>query len=110
MSPIPLQWEKCSGLVAYPAPILCIVAVTILLARGLPVGLLHGAHSQGTHSLANHSSRPCFDHNDSQWLSVPLITLSPPRVAAKPNQVVATVPNVEIVAKGWLCDRSPPAS
>jgi hypothetical protein len=108
MSPIPFQWKKCSGLVAYPAPILCIVAVIILLGRGIPVGLLHGTHRQGAHSLANQSHRPCFDHNDSQWLSCPPVTLCAPAAVAEPNQLVADLPKVEIIANGWHCDRPPP--
>jgi hypothetical protein len=110
MSLIPFQWKNCRGLVAHCAPIVCIVTVTILLGRGLPVGLLHGAHSRASHSFANHSHRPCFDHNDFQWSTSSPIMLGDPPVAAEPNQLVAGMHSVGIVIDSWHCDRPPPAS
>jgi hypothetical protein len=62
MSLIPFHRKNCHGSVAYRAPIVCL-ATLILLARGLPVGLLYGAQNQAIHSFANHNHWPCFDQS-----------------------------------------------
>jgi len=88
----------------------CLVVLIALFARGTPLNILPGPHGSAAHSLASQNHRPCFDHNDSQWLGCPPAPPGDPLLAASSCSVSAAQPFVGSVVEGWHRDRSPPLS
>lgn len=90
--------------------LVCAVVLTAFLARGTPLNLLPGPHGAAAHFLANQNHRPCFDHNDSQWLGCPSVPPSVPLLTVSSCPVFYSSPYLESVVDGWHRDRSPPLS
>ena len=102
--------KSSRGLVSYRVLIMCVAALSLLLARSAPPSLPHISTGLAVNSQADHDHRLCSDHEDSQWatcLSV-LLTTPPPVVSAHPTHNVE--PSFEIVKEGWHYNRPPPIS
>lgn len=104
-----LRKSNC-GLVSYRAAIMCVAALSVLLARSAPPSLPHFYLGSAVHSLAEHDHRLCFDHEGFQWGTSPSTTLTTPPPVASPHLITTAAPFVEIVRDGWHFNRPPPIS
>ncbi len=110
MSLVRIFRKSNRGLAFYRAAIMCVAALSILLARSAPPSLPHLYFDGTANSLADHDHRQCFDHQDSQWGTSPgTAQIAPPPVAS-PRLTTAAAPFVEIVMDGWHFNRPPPIS
>jgi hypothetical protein len=98
------------GLALYRAGLVCIAALSVLLARSAPPSLPHLYFDGTVNSLADHDHRQCFDHQDFQWGTSPSIAQTAPPPVASPHLTAAAAPFVEIVMDGWHYNRPPPIS
>ena len=105
----PLRKSIC-GLVCIRAAIMCVAALRVLLARGIPPSLPHFYPGSIVHSLAEHGHRQCFDNEAFQWGNSPSATLTTPPPVASPHLIVTAAPVVGIVRDGWHFNRPPPVS
>jgi hypothetical protein len=102
--------KSSRGLVSYRAAIMCVAALSVLLARSAPPSLPHLYFGGTVNSLADHDPRQCFDHQDFQWGTYPDTAQTTPPPVAAPNLTTADAPFVEIVMDGWHFNRPPPIS
>src|ERR1019366_5351831 len=102
----PLRKSIC-GLVSYRAAIMCVAALSVLLARSAPPNLPHICLDSAVPSLADHDHRQCFDHEGFQTGTSPSATLLTPLPVASPHLITTAAPVVEIVRDGWHFNRPP---
>jgi len=102
--------KSSRGLVSYRVLIMCVAALSLLLARSAPPSLPHISLSLAVNSQADHDHRQCFDHQDFQWGTSPSIAQTAPPPVASPQLTAAAAPFVEIVMDGWHYNRPPPIS
>ena len=102
--------KSSRGLVSYRVLIMCVAALSLLLARSAPPSLPHISLSLAVNSQADHDHRQCFDHEGFQWeTSLTATLIAPPPVAS--HHLISTVaPSAEIVMDGWHYNRPPPIS
>jgi hypothetical protein len=102
--------KSSRGLVSYRVLIMCVAALSLLLARSAPPSLPHISLSLAVNSQADHDHRQCFDHEDSQWATSPRTSLTTPPPVVSPHPTPTAEPFVEIVTGGWHYNRPPPIS
>ena len=101
--------KRSHGLVLHRVVIVCVAALSILLARSASSSFQHIPLSLTVSSHADHDHRQCFDHEDSQWATAASTLLSTPPLASV--QLTRTAePFVEIVTDGLHYNRPPPIS
>jgi hypothetical protein len=102
--------KSSRGLVSYRVLIMCVAALSLLLARSAPPSLPHISLSLAVNSQADHDHRQCFDHEDSQWATSPRTSLTTPPPVVSPHPTASVEPSVAIVTDGWHYNRPPPIS
>lgn len=102
--------KSIGGVVSYRAAIMCVAALSVLLARGAPPSLPHFYPGSIVHSLAEHGHRQCFDNEAFQWGTSPGATLTTPPPVVSPHLIATASPAVGIVGDGWHFNRPPPIS
>ncbi len=106
MSIVQLLRNNVSGLNRLTT--VCVAALSILLARGLPPTELHLNAGSALHSFSNHDHRQCLDHDASEWEAFcgTKVRVPPPVAAHDPVPTVA--PCVDLLTDGWHFNRPPP--
>jgi hypothetical protein len=102
--------KSSRGLVSYRVLIVCVAALSLLLARSAPPSLPHISTGLAVNSQADHDHRLSFDHEDSQWATTPSIALNAPPPVVSPHPTHSVEPSFEIVKEGWHYNRPPPIS
>jgi hypothetical protein len=100
--------KSSRGLVSYRALIMCVAALSLLLARSAPPSLPHISTGLAVNSQADHDHRLCFDHEDTQWAPSPCVPLTPPVVSHHLTPIAETF--VENATDGLHHNRPPPIS
>jgi len=98
------------GLISYRVAIMCVAALSFLLARNAPPSFPHTSISLTISSHADHDPKPCFDHDDSQWALPPSAALGAPPPVMSAHLTPTVEPFVEIVTDGLHYNRPPPIS
>jgi hypothetical protein len=96
------------GLSSYRAAIMCIAALSVVLARSAPPSLPHIYLGSAVDCQADHDHRQCFDHKDSEWGSFPSATLTISPSAVSPHWNSTGPATVEMMTEGWHYNRPPP--
>lgn len=102
--------ESIRGAMSYRALVMCVAALSLLWARSAPPNLPHGPLNLAFHSLADHDHRPCFDHEDPQWVTAPCTPLAAPPLVVSSCSIHASATLIEFVTDGWHYNRPPPVS
>jgi hypothetical protein len=102
------SWKSRREFVSFRAVVMCIATLG-LLARCAPPDVQQVFHGSVVNSQADHGHKPCFDHEDYQWLSSPSAHLIAPAAVESPQPVLAATLNIESVTDGWHYNRPPPA-
>jgi hypothetical protein len=105
----PLRKSIC-GLVSYRGAVMCVAALSVLLARGVPPSLPHSYPGSIVHSLAEHGHRQCFDNEAFQWVTSPSRILTTPPPVASPHLIATAARVVDLMRDGWHFNRPPPVS
>ena len=102
--------KSSGGLVSYRVLIMCVTALSLLLARSAPPSLPHISTGLAVNSQADHNHRLSFDHEDSQWATRPSTAVNTPPPVVSPHPTPSVEPSVAIVTDGWHYNRPPPIS
>ena len=102
--------KSSRGLVSFRVLIMCVAALSLLLVRIVPPSLPHISTGLAVNSQADHGHRPCFDNEDSQWVTTPSIALNTPPPVVSPHPTASVEPSVAVVTDGWHYNRPPPIS
>jgi hypothetical protein len=103
----PIRKSKC-GPGSYCAVTMCVLALTMVLARSAPPRFLHNSDSSTINAQVIHDHRQYFDHEDSLWVTSPRAALTDPLPVVSANPTVVNQPVVEIVTDGLHYNRPPP--
>jgi hypothetical protein len=106
------------GLVSYRTVVMCVAALSILLARSAPPSFPHISSPSfqltslslafDTHSTSDH--RRCFDREDPQGVTSASTTPSTPPLVFFPPPAPTSDPLLEFVTDGLHYNRPPPIS
>lgn len=98
------------GSVQFRAAIMCVAALSVLLARcaspDFPLTCIHSSIS--SHADPHH--KQSFDHEDSQWATVPVTVLGDPPPSISTHAIPAVEPFIGLVTDGLQHSRPPPVS
>lgn len=92
----------------YRAAVMCVAALSLLLARSAPPSLPHTFADSAVISGADDTHRFLFDQENFQWGTFASFAQSTPPPVAAPHRVMSAEPSLEVSTKGWHYNRPPP--
>jgi hypothetical protein len=100
--------RRSSGLGSYGVVIMCVAALSVVLARSAPPRISPIYSASTVTSLAEHEHRLCFDHESFECGTSTNTALATPPPSASPHLSSTAPVAFEVFADGWHYNRPPP--